>query len=398
MRATSAKWAATIAASHRVFTRVYGDWGAQKGVPVPILSGSITFDASTNARRRATIVVPLVDEDGTVWAPGADPDHPLAPLGQTLTIHTGLYHDTGEEEFMNLGDLLVDATDVDEVEGTVTVTCIDRWAKVEAARMGENWAHEVNRGWRYTEFATALGRSNLGYGAGLWNLNVEVYPPPQFLGLSDVQMQGRIECPTESSRTEAIRKLCDLWSASAYYDDSGRMTFAKAITAPAAKAVWTVENGKTLVNRGYAAARTRIYNVVYASAYDATTGERTAGSGAYYSTGPYAVSGSMGYVPRWFGSTLLRTQAECERVAQTILARGTVYARTETVECVPNPALELNDTVDVVSDRGGRFRGLVAAIKLPLTAAGGPMELTVTSQTADEMRGPDAIPRADPQH
>ena len=100
---------------------------------------------------------------------------------------------------------------------------------------------------------------------------------------------------------------------------------------------------------------------------------------AYASTGPHAYGGPFNPlpVPHVFASPLLTSLAECQAAAETILARITRASGQEwQVEAVPHPALQAGDTVRlVVGDLD--VTGTVETMDLPLTAAGGPMSLTV---------------------
>lgn len=104
--------------------------------------------------------------------------------------------------------------------------------------------------------------------------------------------------------------------------------------------------------------------------------------GAFVTDGPMAwpvqdgVVSPYGANPGFFFSPLLRTVAACTAAAQSMLSRWVLGAAgTFTVEAAPDPRLEINDVVLVVS-RGVERVGIVQELRLPLTATSGSMTFT----------------------
>ncbi|MFE7133392.1 DUF5047 domain-containing protein [Streptomyces sp. NPDC057638] len=380
MRRVSAQWASTITTTHTIVTDVVSYLGeSERLATVPITAGQIVYDATARGQRRCQITVPLID-GGTRWDPGSDPRHPLASYGQRLRIRTGVRHPDGTAELLEHGQYLVNEVTVDETEGTVNVTGADLYALMEQCRITENTLSFLPTGDSYL-----LSTLRLTYA----RLNVDDTRILNAGWTDEVDdrrtLSAPVETPEGADRTPILDSLCAAWPAQMYVRDDGLLVFDQAITGPAATPVARIQAGTTgtLVTRGRRAARQRVYNAVYATGINPDTGAVRARGSAVKTTGPLNVRGPYGWVSRWYTSPFLTTTAQANATARTLLARGTLYARTEEITAAPDPALQLNDTVDVVSPGGGTFRGLISSITLPLTAAGGPMALSVTNDTPE---------------
>lgn len=363
MRTVTAKWAPTVSRSHTVYTDVYAWYGDTLTALVPITAGQVVFDVTAKGRRRCQLTVPLYS-DGTRWDPGSDPAHPLATFGQRLNIYSGVRHLDGSLELLNMGWYLITATATDEQEGTVTVTGSDMFQKMEEARIISNpWG---GFGTTYT-YADVVERMTY---VGLKNpfLDDPAILPFTITGLTNRSLAGSVEADEQGERTATLDTLCAAWPAQMAVNDTGALQFSRPVTAPAAQAVARIVGGTptaTLVSRGRQTSRQRIYNAVYAIGTDPATGEQRAYGAAEKTAGPLSIRGPNGWVSRWYSSPLLLNNAQAQAAANTLLAKGTLYTRTEEVTAVPDPSLELNDTVDVTTEAAGTFRGLISSITLP---------------------------------
>ncbi|MFB6943401.1 hypothetical protein ACFWGL_12385 [Streptomyces sp. NPDC060286] len=381
MRTVTQKWAPSVARSHEVVSVVTAYLGGRLLTTVPITAGQVVFDVSARGRRRCQITVPLMDR-GTRWDPGSDPAHPLATFGQELNVLTGVRHLDGTPELLNMGWYLITDTDTDETEGTVTVTGSDLYQRMEESRIIDNPYGSFSTVETYTR-----ATERLAY-VGLKNpfLDDPRILPVSYVGLKDRNLAGSVEVTAGTERTAVLETLCSAWPADMGVNDAGALEFRPPVTAPAATPVAYIVGdapAATLATRGRRNSRQRVYNAVYAVGTDPATGEQRAAGYAHKTTGPLSIYGPNGWVSRWYASPLLLNNAQADAAAKTILARGTLYTRTESVTAVPNPALELNDTVRVSTAAAGSFTGLVSSITLPLTASGGPMALTVTTETGE---------------
>jgi hypothetical protein len=95
--------------------------------------------------------------------------------------------------------------------------------------------------------------------------------------------------------------------------------------------------------------REGVFNAVIAR------GERTDGSapvsGSAYdldAASPTYWNGSFGHRPKFYSSPLLTTISACNAAAATMLAKSITPARSISVECIPNPALDIGDVVSLI--------------------------------------------------
>ncbi|MFJ9433693.1 hypothetical protein ACIRQY_29125 [Streptomyces sp. NPDC101490] len=379
MRPVSPRWGATLARSHGYVSAVTSWLGGKSLGAVPITAGQLTYDVTARGRRRCQLTVPL-RADGRTWDPGTDPAHPLASFGQRLQIAAGIVHPGGDREMIPQGWYLITDTATDESAGTVTVTGSDLYQLMDESRVVGNPYGGFGPESSYADVVDHLTYVCL---KNWWITDPQILPYRITGGLTDRQLAAYLEIPEQADRSDPLAVLCDSWPAQAAVNDAGELEISPPVTAPAATAVAVIAGDTrtgTLVSRGRQQARQRVYNATYTVGTDPGTGAVRATGRAERTTGPLSITGPYGWVSRWYSSPLLATNGQAQRTAETLLARGTLYARTESVTAVPDPSLELQDTVDVITTAGGRFRGLVSAITLPLTASG-PMTLSVTTDT-----------------
>lgn len=93
--------------------------------------------------------------------------------------------------------------------------------------------------------------------------------------------------------------------------------------------------------------------------------------------------GPFGHRPKVFSSPLLATTAQCTEVATTLLRRSIAGARALRVQCVPNPALDYGDVLNVVlpglteSDPPRSEVHMIRSFTMPLDL--GAMEIDLTA-------------------
>jgi hypothetical protein len=344
---------------------------------IPLLAGEITYDASAIGQRRATITVPLF-ADGRSWDPGFNPDHPLAAFGQRIDIRSGVVHATGVVEQLPQGVFQIVATTADPDAGTVTVQASDLTQRWQDCPILPNPFEGFGPGSSYKAVINRLSFPALEDVPGATRITLIDYT-----AMTDRDLEGPIEINPMGGqdRMQILATLLESWPAQAAVNDAGVLTFTPPVTTPAPVPDVLVTGGRrdstvlTLVNRNN---RRRIHNAVFVTGIDPATGKVRAGSTARITVGPLAVDGPMGYVPEWYNSPLIKTQAQADATANTMLGRGLLDALVEDVVAVPDPSIQLYDTAYCDTLDGSPFKGLVTAISLPLTSAGGPMQLSIT--------------------
>lgn len=156
---------------------------------------------------------------------------------------------------------------------------------------------------------------------------------------------------------EAIKTLADSIAATVRCDASGRFVVADAptITTPPA---WRVAAGKggVLVKAGATLDRARVRNAwivqggspssdsapIQAVVYDTAAGSPTRWGDAD--------AGAFGMVPEQVQVATLTSLAQCKQLGLTKLAQTCGAASTLDLSMVPNPALEVGDVIDVITD------------------------------------------------
>lgn len=339
---------------------------------IPVIDGSITYDATADLRRRIEFTVPLTDPQGRSWDPSDEVQHPLNYYGQRLHLQLGVGIGTTGWWWFDHGWFLITAWTVDENAQTVQVTAVDLSQLVDDARL---------------YFSTSPG-GRMTYATAFEYLLGDILP---FTIQSGVP-SGTVNRATiwERERRKNLDDLCNAWGTRWYVDDTGRVQVAPALTAvdsqtePVSEVTWGPYG--TLTARSRTAQRDRIYNAVVVTGKQSEDGSGIVPT-AYaeqVGDGPISVSGPFGRRPKFFTSDYLVTDAQCLTVARQMLYDATVMTRSEPASAIPDYALELLDVVRVVSGSGSSFLGRVSSIKLPLTANGGAMELTVGNEPESE--------------
>lgn len=398
MRSVSTQWAQTLRQSHKRWVRVSSYYGGTKTGEPPIVDGEVTFDASAPGARRCRIVVPLVDNAGNDWNPGTDREAPLASNGQRLLIESGIYHPDHTLEFVSLGWYVITDAQVDETAGTLTVAGADLWTLLDIPIMRNAVSMRIPQsrlgGVRTSGALDALLYPRLmaqPYPADpSWPVEAQIIPrgtmdvaPPVIAGPNAISL-----LPGDS-RVNAIQSVFQFWGATGRVDDTGALSAYVIAAPPSASDPADVEltdvNGTNpvLVSRAYQSLRDQVYNAVFVTARSPTTGEQTFYTGSQYNTGPLSTQGPLGYRPRFIETTLAASQTDTNQIATQQLARSVMYVLTQSLTCVPNAAIELDDIAYVSTAAGGSFKGRVTQITLPLLSTG-PMTLTVSNQTAVE--------------
>lgn len=383
MRPVSDQWATTVRTSHPVTSNVEAWLNGAPGRTVPITGGQITYDLSAREQRRVTMTVPLYGPDGFRWDPGADPTHPLATNGQRLKISVGVLHPDRTPELMNQGFYLISSVTTNEEDGLITVQGSDLMQLMTESKifLASDSVYPLPT----DTHLTAIDKL-------MWpalhspSLNDVKILPTAFDTLPIFTIGGTVSIRDGADRMEHIDRITASWPARSYVDDEGRLHFALPIEE--AKPVPDVRitadrTTSTLTGHGHTQDRRRPYNAVKVLGQSSTDGQILGQARAFKQTGPLSVRGPYGWVTRWYQSDMISSNAHAAQVAATLLREGLLLGRTEQVTCVPDPAIELGDTVAVTTTATGTFTGLCTSITLPLTSSGGAMTLDVTNMPDD---------------
>lgn len=393
MRPVSSQWEDTIRTSHQMASRIEAYYGGELQGTVPIIDGTVIFDAFAQGARRCTLTVPLSDS-GTDYNPRNNRRALLAANGQQLKIHAGVIHPDGTEELVSLGWFVITDWHVDEVAGTVSVTGSDKWTLLERAPVMHNTV-----AMRIPEsFSQILTMHHIIDALMYPRLFAEPFPdtpswPTEskiMEALKEPSLPNRlvgiwnaVQFSAGESRTAHLQRIAEAWPAILRVHDQGYLRISAVPEPPqpgTAPDVYLSDISGTnpiLTARNYRADRDKIFNSVNLTAID-IRGERIAQVNWQYNGGDFSTQGPFGYAPRFAETTLASSKAEADEMAQAMLRRSITYAQAETVHVVPDPAIELDDIAEVTTTAGGTFTGLVVGIQLPLTETGA-AEVTVST-------------------
>lgn len=374
MRPVSEFWRYAIAASHGSEVRVES-WraGARLAAEVPVTEAELSYDDTADLRRQLTLTVPARTPDGILWEPRDDPNHPLACYGQRLHVYAGITVPSGGIELLDHGWYQIASWEHQQADNTVKVTAVDLAQRLIDDRL-------------YTAESPAPGSTYRSELVRLANGNLPVRVDRQIL-------DGPINSATvwDRDRLTDIRHLGRAWGVRILVDDAGELAAEPEYPPVSAAAVVTrlVSGfGGTVIDRGRSGNRERLYNAV------SVTGKTPEAAGATPPwavaevtdpTSPIRVDGPYGRRPRFYTSDLLTTAEQCQDTANALLATVSGRSRSETIQAVPDPSLELGDVAEVITS-GDPWIGRVTAIRLPLLATG-PMDVTISTTPADNDSG-----------
>ncbi|WP_409074063.1 DUF5047 domain-containing protein [Micromonospora chalcea] len=323
---------------------------------VPIDAASEETDRSLRVPERITVTVPRVHR-GESWSPVED-GHPLATNGQRLRVQLGIDIGQGRIEWFQRGWFVIQDS---QVQGdSVNVTAVGLLSLVEEARLVSPYQPSGT-------LASTL--------RGLIEPALTVVIDP---GLTDRSVPAGINY--DEDRLAAVMELLDAWAADAWVTEDGYLYAAPM--GPSLTPVLHLTNGSggTIIEASGASTRENAWNVVVARG-TAADGGQVQGV-AYDVTGPKRFGGLFNPlpVPYFYESPLLTTVAQCNTAAATVLSRlKRSTTREFLIEMVPNPALQMGDTVSVTTDDYADLLCTVESLTLPYRANGEAQMLKVRS-------------------
>lgn len=362
--ALSSLWDATVRSSQVIEVRVDAYRSGvlvASDLPIDTESGTITVSSDSEVRRQIDLTI----VDPTLVPTSAS--SVLTPHGTELLVRKGFRYPDGTTEVIPVGVFRIDKPTSALGGAAIAVTGVDR-GRLLAEDLFINTAQSVTTNTVPAEITRLIAQTT---------------SVPSVTDLTGNGTLVRLVAWEQgSSRWDAISEMALAIGAEVYTDVSGNFVIR---TLPAITDVpdWTVDIGQTgvIIEGTESWDREKVYNAVTARS------EPTDGSAAVQATvydtnpaSPTYFSGAFGHRPRpVYSSPLLTSVGTCTAAATTILARSIAPARTVTVSCVPNPALDAGDVVTLVlpgvteSDLPRSEKQLIRSIRLPLGL--GAMEL-----------------------
>jgi hypothetical protein len=329
------------------------------GTEIPLFGGDVTLDA--NAEVRGSIDISTSSQ---YWP--TDSSSLATPYGNELFVERGVVLGTGTRELVSQGYYRIDTVEQDAIPGQIRIAGKDRMAAVVDGKLLAP-----------LQFTTSTTLQTV-----VETLVLDVLPDATFDMDSDFSSAtlGR-QVIAEEDRfqflLDAVRSHGKIW----YWDHTG----ALRITEPPdpASPVFDVDHGGTgvLVGLRRSVSRDGMYNIVVATgeAPDSNTPVRATAFDADVSSPTYWL-GQFGKVPRFYSSPFITEGGQAKLAAETLLRRVLGLPYRVDFQTVPNPALEPEDPIRLVSPQDSRVH-IIDRLTLPLTNDGNPVTATTRQQT-----------------
>lgn len=317
---------------------------------IPVVRGRVFAKAGQRVPEGLQFSVPrfTVENGRTVdWKPTTT-DSPLARFGQVLDCTLQV-----ADVEARIGRYLI--TDWREWAGQIEVTATGLLQTAADDRLTAPMAPR-DEGTLQSEFLRLL--------------------PPYMTAVFDPALVDRAvpkSMEWKEDRIAALYEIAEAWPARIRTNPWGQVVVLPPLPESSAPVVSLSDGeGGTVVSAPPSDTRQGAYNMVVArSSADGVDAQAIAS----VLSGPMAPTGDYRPVPMFFSSPLLPTEEACLAAAQTMLANAVRPSRTLQVEMAPDPRLDLDDAVEVITDRGTpteqREWGYVIGYELPLTVGSG---------------------------
>jgi hypothetical protein len=323
-----------------------------QGEPLPIIGGSITFDATADVWASGDLTV------SAAW-PGPR-DETITVFGGEVFLARGVETGAGGVAWSPLGYFRISETNQDDAaRGPIRLTLDDRMMTIIESRLIFPRVYEPG-----TTVQEAVE-----------DLVLDVYPNAviEFESGSGATVIER-QVTVEENRFDALVDFADGLGQIAYFDERGVLLFRNV--PDETEPVWTVRagSGGVQVNASRKLTRDKVYNAVVARgegmddippvqavAYDAGP------------TSPTRWGGPFGMIPRFYASPFITTAAQARETARALLQRSIGAPYTVSLSVIPNPAMRPYDPIRVIYNDDTRELHTVDKFTLPFdvtTAAG----------------------------
>jgi hypothetical protein len=330
---------------------------------IPIISGKVTAAASLAIPEALTFTVPQF-ADEISWVPDS-PTHPLGKFGQTIDLSINVTSSfSGEVTGTRIGRFLICDWEYDKNAGTIEVSCLGTLKVVDEDRF---LVPEVpaSAGTLASEFRRLMSPG----------IPVEI----------DEDLDDRT-CPRsfqwDQDRLAALYDIADAWPARLRTDATGTVTLLPPLDDVPDPVIYLAEGESgTVLSAPTSDTRAEVYNVVVVTSSATDDAARPpVRAVASQATGPLTASSDgtgYGRVPKFYSSPLITTQAQAQAAANTMLANSARPAVVRSIECAPDPRIDLDDAVEITLLDEDVERGWVVGYELPLTVQDGAMRVDV---------------------
>ena len=331
-------------------------YGGRWLADVPVESGQVTWSTRSEVPGVLNLTVPRLAA-GRDWSPGRDEAHPLARMGQelvvTLTVGSPV---SGRSWARRLGRFIIISTET--VGGQVRVV-----ARSLTQRMEDD---------RLTSPMPIRAAATLASEAR------RIVPPRLGLVTTGLTYRAAPQITWGESRIEALQEIAKAWPARLRETSEGQIALLPPLpTGPVPVVTLRDGEGGTVVGAPRTSTREGVYNRLVVRGTDSDdSGRPTVQVIHDHTVGALATHGEYGTVTRFFSSPLITTYAAADATAQTMLADSLRPSTTLPVTLAPDPRLELDDPVRVITEDGDDT-GFISGLTIPLTINDGDMRLDV---------------------
>jgi hypothetical protein len=319
-------------------------------------TGRATVNTQQQVPEHLELTVPrfsVVNNRTVDWLP-ADPRSPLARFGQQLDVTV-----IADGVETRIGRYLI--TDWEDAGDTVRVTGEGVLQSAVEDRLTTPTAPRDD-GTLKSEFLRLL-------------------PPYMTARFDDALVDRPVPRAMEwdEDRLAALFEIADAWPARVRTDPWGQVLVLPPLPSDAVPVVSITDGeGGTLVGAPISDTRASAYNMVVArSSQDGVSAQAV----ARVLSGPMKPDGDYRPVPKFYSSPLLDDEAQCLSAAQKLLADAVRPSRVLRVEMAPDPRVQEDDPVEIITGKGTRreerFWGFVIGNDLPLTPSDGAQRLDV---------------------
>jgi hypothetical protein len=315
------------------------------GIELPILNGSIEFDATADIRASGS--VELVGN----WPTSQNLS--LAPYGAEVFLSRGIDRGANGILWAPLGYFRIsEISQNDAAKGPLKLTLDDRMATIIDSRFLQP---------RQWITGTTVGEIVSDTVHTVYDDAVIVFDDD-----SDLSTIGR-SLIVEESRYELLLTLAEGLGKVVYWDELGQLVFR---TIPDEDDVtWSVKAGPggAMVQADRSLSREGVYNavVVTGEGADEITPVRAVAFDAQQSS-PTFFDGPFGRVPRFYSSPFITTQTQAANAARNLLRQSLGAPYDVGLSAVPNPAVRPYDVLRVTYNNGNRELHIVERATIPL--------------------------------
>jgi len=341
------------------YTATLHNPGAVDDVALDIEDGTVTVDGSASCRRILALTVP----PGTVTA-----DQLGAPGAEISVTQTVRYIDRSIET-VPVGVFGVDTDALTKGrDGQLSLTGRDRWAQVQANKLGNPYTGEpvvipTNPTWAEIKRLTEGGWPNPAYPFPGWaSVDMSATTPVGLVYWDD------------NDREAAVGKLCTSGTVQVFFRPDGLGMLRRVPVAyPDSVPDWAVAGGLggALLDSERARDRTGLFNAVIVNSSAVGLYVPQVVTANTDPADPYSIYGWYGFRPKTVTSPSFYTPTQTNTAAMVGLSRLLGRASTLTMDTGVNAALEADDVLALTDpDTGADELRVVESFTVPLTPKG----------------------------